>query len=123
MARYDGASWSSVPGLDPNTGVSSNNAVTQVQLLPNGELAIAGAFYINQNLARFATSVGLGFAPASVPFYVEDLALDPNGELVAAGQTGLGVPQAARRVGNSWSLLSGLEVEPLEILGRWRARR
>lgn len=118
VARWDGSRWISM-------GFPTSMSVASMTTLANGEVLVGGSFSLSETattdagvrkLARwdgtkwraFGNNDALGYAipPNSTSTTVSDLAVLPNGDVIAAGSLS-SYNNLARWDGNAWSVYGG----------------
>lgn len=114
-ARWDGSTWHD---MDDGTGTASVAPARAMQVLPNGDLAVAGTFQIAgvptpQTLVRWDGTFWQPFAGGVTTGDLSALHVLPGGDLMVAGIfTSIGgVPaeSLARWDGSGWAALPGVQ--------------
>ena len=108
VARWDGTTWSPLPGLDLITIINPGIEVRHLARLSNGDLVAGGLFTCSggQYLARWdgTTWTSINPLPTTLILGVGRMLALPNGGLVI-GVSGLGASGVRHWDGTSWSLL------------------
>ena len=117
VARWNGVTWSAMPGLDGGI----HGEVDAIVIMPNGDIVVGGDFWVagptNYAVGRWngTTWVPLGSGPPFSLPWVTDLLVLPNGDLIAGSKLTPG-PSVARWNGSVWSTLGSLWYSSLTAL-------